>query len=108
MLQIIVVSIITAKSFPTSLLVEPCIVCDDEGTFDYKATSNATNHDDNKEDYGDSLLDDTVMKYYNCTEEIEGLNYNKNNYSKWWSSFVFSIDECTELKEQCINCRVLD
>ena len=27
------------------------------------------------------ILNDTVMGYYNCTEEIEGLN-DKNNYSK--------------------------
>ena len=56
-------SSITTESIPKSLLVEPCTLCDDESTFDYKATSNATNHDDKKEDYGDSVLDDTVMKY---------------------------------------------
>ena len=91
----------TTESFPTSLLVEPCIVCDDEGTFDYKATDNATDLDDNKEVYNDSSLDDTVMKQYNCTEEVEGLN-DKNDHSGWWR--MLSIDECTELKEQCIYC----
>ena len=95
----------TTESIPTSLLVEPCTLCDDEGTFDYKATSNATNHDDNKKVYDDSLLDDTVMKYYNCTEEVEGLN-DKNNYSSW-SYSMLSIDECIDLKERCIDCHLL-
>ena len=98
-------SSITTESIPTSSLVEPCTLCDDDGTFDYKATDNITDLDDNKEDYGDSLLDDTVMKYYNCTEEVEGLN-DKNNPRKWWYSML-SIDECTDLKERCIDCHLL-
>ena len=46
------------------------------------------------------------MKYYNSTEEVEGLN-DKNNYSKW-SYFLLSIDEWREMKEQYIDCHVLD
>ena len=92
----------TTESIPTSLLVEPCTLCDDDGTFDYKETDNITDLDDNKEDYGGSVLDDdTVMKHYNCTEEVEGLN-DKSNQNEWWH--MLSIDECTELKEQCIDC----
>ena len=41
------------------------------------------------------------MKHYNCTEEVEGLN-DKSNQNEWWH--MLSIDECTELKEQCIDC----
>ena len=56
----------TMGSIPTSLLVEPCALCDDDGTFDYKETDNITDLDDNKADYyDDSVLDGTVMKYYN-------------------------------------------
>ena len=70
-------SSITTESIPTSLIVEPCIVCDDEGTFDYK---------------------------YYCTEEVEGLN-DKNNDGYWWH--MLSIDECTELRQRCIDCHLL-
>jgi len=98
-------SSITTESIPTSSLVEPCTLCDDDGTFDYKATDNITDLDDNKEDYGGSVLDDTVMKHYNCTEEVEGLN-DKNNYIEW-SYSMLSIDECTDLKERCIDCHLL-
>ena len=65
-------SSLTTESIPTSLLVEPCTLCDDNGTFDYKETDNITDFDDDKEDYDDSVLDGTVMKQYNCTEEVEG------------------------------------
>ena len=41
------------------------------------------------------------MKQYNCTKEVEGLN-DKNNHSEWWRMLL--IDECKELKEQCIDC----
>ena len=96
-------SSITTESIPKSSVVEPCIVCDDGSTFDYKSTNNATNLDNNKEDYDDLLLDDTVMKQYNCIKEVEGLN-DKNNHSEWW--YMLSIDECIELKERCIECHL--
>ena len=95
----------TTESIPTSLLVEPCKLCDDNGTFDYKETDNITDFDDDKEDYDDSVLDGTVVKYYNCTEEVEGLN-DKNNYIEW-SYSMLSIDECTDLKERCIDFHLL-
>ena len=93
-------SSMTTESIPTSLLFEPCTLCDGNGTFDYKETDNITDLDDNKDDYtyGDSLLlDDKVMKYYNCTEVVEQLN----DYP------MLSIDECTDLKERCIDCHLL-
>ena len=95
-------SSITTESIPTSLLVESCKLCNDNGTFDYKESENATNFDDMKENYDDSLSHDKVMKHYNCTEEVGGLN-DTNNHSEGWTSML-SIDECTELKEQCIDC----
>ena len=98
-------SSITTESVPTSSIVEPCIVCDDEGTFDYKETENATNFDNNKEDFDDTLLDDAVMEHYNCTEEVENLNYGNKNHNDWWFSML-SIDECTELRERCIDCHL--
>ena len=98
----------TTESIPTSLLVEPCTLCDDDGTFDYKETDNITDLDDNKEDYDDSVLDGTVMKYYNCTEEVDQLN-NKNSDTNWnhWEHPMLSINECTDLKERCIDCHML-
>ena len=63
----------TMGSIPTSLLVEPCALCDDDGTFDYKETDNITDLDDNKADYyDDSVLDGTVMKYYNWLKSFNG------------------------------------
>ena len=91
----------STESIQTSLLVEPCTLCDDNGTLDYKEIDNITDFDDDKEDYDDSVLEDIVMKQYNCTEEVEGLN-DKNNYDEWFKSML-SIDECTDLKEQCID-----
>ena len=84
-------SSMTTESIPTSLLVEPCTLCDDDGTFDYKETVN------------ESFLD-----YYNCTEVVEQLN-DRNSYSNWkhWDIPMLSIDECTDLKEQCIDCHLL-
>ena len=98
----------TTESIPTSLLVEPCTLCDDDGTFDYKETDNITDLDDNKEDYDDSVLDGTVMKYYNCTEEVDQLN-DKNSDTNWNNLTypMLSIDECIDLKEQCIDCHLL-
>ena len=101
-------SSMTNELIPTSLLVEPCTLCDDDGTFDYKESDNVTDLNDNKEDYaayGDSLLDGKVMKYYNCTEEVEGLN-DKNSASERGYSML-TIDECTDLKERCIDCHLL-
>ena len=51
----------TTESIPTSLLVEPCTLCDDDSAFDYKETDNVTDLDDNKEDHA-------YGEYYNCTE----------------------------------------
>ena len=62
-------SSMTTESFPTSLLVEPCTLCDDDCTFDYKETDNVTDLDCNNDDNRDSLSDDKVIKYYNCMEE---------------------------------------
>ena len=91
----------TTELIPTSLLVEPCTLCVDGGTFDYKETDNVTDLDVNKEDYA-------YGEYYNCTEKVEQLN-DKNNYNNWndWENPMLSIDECTELKEQCIDCHLL-
>ena len=97
-------SSMTTESIPTSLLVEPCTLCDDGGTFDYKETDNVTDLDDNKKDSGDSVLDDTVLELYNCTQEVEQLN-DKNTYFLWWFSML-SVDECTDLKERCIDCHL--
>ena len=94
----------TTESIPTSLLVEPCTLCDDDGTFDYKETNNTTDLDDDKDDY----TFDPFLDYYNCTEVVEQLN-DRNSYSNWkdWEIPMLSIDECTDLKEQCIDCHSL-
>ena len=91
----------TTESIPTSLLVEPCTLCDDDGTFDYKETDNVTNLDVNNKD-------DDYYPSYNCTEVIEQLNdRNSNNNWNAWEYSMLSIDECTDLKEQCIDCHLL-
>ena len=92
----------TMGSIPTSLLVEPCALCDDDGTFDYKEIDNVTDLDDNNEDYY------TYGEYYNCTEEVEQLN-DKNSDNSWndWEYPMLSIDECKDLKERCIDCHLL-
>ena len=88
------------ESISTSLLVEPCTLCDDYGTFDYKETDNFTDLDVNK--------DDDYYPSYNCTEVIEQLNdRNSNNNWNAWEYSMLSIDECTDLKEQCIDCHLL-
>ena len=94
-------SSMTTNSIPTSLLVEPCTLCDDDGTFDYKETDNVTDLEDITEDYA-------YGEYYNCTEEVEGLN-DKNSDKNWndWYYPMLSIDECTDLKERCIDCHLL-
>ena len=100
----------TTELIPPSLLVEPCTLCDDDGTFDYKETDNITDLDDNKADYyDDSVLDGTVMEYYNCTKELQWLNVKNND--KNWNNYIYpmlSSDECTDLKERCIDCHLLD
>ena len=98
----------TTESISTSLLVEPCTLCDDDGTFDYKETDNVTDLDDNNDDNRDSLSDDKVIKYYNCMEEVEQLNDRNSDFN--WNYFkppMLSIDECTDLKERCIDCHLL-
>ena len=98
-------SSISTVYIPTSSLVEPCTLCNGKGNFDYKDTDNATDLDNSKEDSDDSLSDDTVLKHYNCTQEIEQLDfYDKNSYTNW-EFIMLSIEECTELKEQCIDCQ---
>ena len=90
----------TTESIPTSLLVEPCTLCDDDGTFDYKETDNITDLDVNNKD------DDFYpTPNYNCTEVIEQLN-DRNSDKNWnnWTYPMLSIDECIDLKEQCIDC----
>ena len=59
---------------------------------------NITGLDDNKEDYA-------YGEQHNCMEEVEGLN-DKSNYIEW-SYSMLSIDECTDLKERCIDCHSL-
>ena len=78
----------TNESIPTSLLVEPCTLCHDDGTFDYK-----------ENDKG---------KYY-CTKEVEQLNDRNSdkNWNSWINPTMLSIDECTDLKERCIDCHLL-
>ena len=100
----------TTESIPTSLLVAPCTLCDNDGTFDYKKINNVTDLDDSKEDSGDSLLDNTVLEIYNCSQEVEQLNdrNSDNNWNrKYWEYPMLSIDECRDLKERCIDCHVL-
>ena len=91
----------TTESIPTSSLVESCTLCDDAGTFDYKETDNFTDLDVNK--------DDDYYPSYNCTEVIEQLNDSRNSNNNWnaWEYSMLSIDECTDLKEQCIDCHLL-
>ena len=91
----------TNESIPTSLLVEPCTLCDDDGTFDYKETDNVTDLDVNNKD-------DDNYPSYNCTEVIEQLN-DRNSDNNWnaWEYSMLSIDECTDLKERCIDCHSL-
>ena len=95
-------SSMTTNSIPTSLLVEPCTLCDDGGTFDYKETDNVTDLDDYMYEY--SLEND-------CTEVVEQLNDRNNdfNWNKIYASDypMLSIDECTDVKERCIDCHVL-
>ena len=92
-------SSITTESIPKSLLVEPCTLCDDDGTFDYKEIDNFTDLDVNK--------DDDYYLSYNCTEVIEELNDRKRDFN-WndWEYPMLSIDECTDLKERCIDCHL--
>ena len=95
-------SSITTESIPTSSLVEPCTLCDDDGTFDYK--------ENDKGKYDDSVLDDTVMTYsHYCTIEVEQLNdrNSDDNWKSWINPTILSIDECTDLKERCIDCHLL-
>ena len=93
-------SSMTTESIPKSLLVEPCTLCDNDGTFDYKETNNVTDLDDNK--------DDDYYPTYNCTEVIEELN-DRNSDFNWKDQKypMLSIDECTHLKERCIDCHLL-
>ena len=88
----------TTESIPTSLLVEPCTLCDDDGTFDYKETDNVTDLDDYTYGYSSE----------NCTEVIEQLN-DRNSYFNWKDREypMLSIDNCTDLKERCIDCHLL-
>ena len=93
-------SSMTTESIPKSLLVEPCTLCDNDGTFDYKETNNVTDLDDNK--------DDDYYPTYNCTEVIEELNDRNSDFN--WKDRKYpmlSIDECTHLKERCIDCHLL-
>jgi len=99
-------SSMTTESIPTSLLVEPCTLCDDDGTFDYKETDNVTDLDDNKDDYmyEYSLENDCAEVVEQLSDRNSDFNWNKIYRSEYP---MLSVDECKDLKERCIDCHLL-
>ena len=65
-----------------SVIVEPCIICDGEGNFDFV----------------ESIDKNGISSAEECSTSVN----NINNINQWVMS---TIDECNLLKEKCVICQ---